>query len=478
MLRPLQAEVDALNQSMQDSGKALQEKFALTRELGRLKPELEHLQSQLTNHQAVVAEKNDLRHQLDSLEVEIENERRSRQRLQSKKESDVVNDLQTRLDNAERRLSTEKKDQQKSKKESDKEIKDLNTRNKRLEESLSKLQTSLQQTEGGRRDLQTELGDLRAQNRSDVKAPAPVARSRKSSSFAEQPAQKRRIEDISMEEMTVETPGNETGRSRQPAKKPGVTKAQLGQKSEFSITPFLKKSKKISFESPEPPDSRPPHDEGDEILANTSGEPVDEHLESSNDQLEAAPAYEPLGSEGDPLDDVDEDVPQQIGTSQEGTSRGKESGVSKAQSKPRGRPKAKPTVLAGDPKVVDALMDEQPVLSQAKRKPKGPGLTSRQPVIAKPEQPRLSDSREDSVLTTASNAELKRKKRKLMGAPRNTLFDDDDDEATTRPAKMSTGGIRRMKPTFGGRFGGSLAGGTTFSPLKRDKRGVNASFLG
>jgi hypothetical protein len=86
--------------------------------------------------------------------------------------------------------------------------------------------------------------------------------------------------------------------------------------------------------------------------------------------------------------------------------------------------------------------------------------------------------------TTANGAEAKKKKRKLLGAVK-TIFDEDDGEATKRPVKVILGPARTLagrQPSEaksglqGGQRGSSGAFGA-FSPLKKDRRGAQASFL-
>jgi hypothetical protein len=76
-----------------------------------------------------------------------------------------------------------------------------------------------------------------------------------------------------------------------------------------------------------------------------------------------------------------------------------------------------------------------------------------------------------------------KKKRKLLGGGK-TLFDEEDGEATKRPAKVALGPPRLLgKGGLTGAKGGLKRGlGTAsgfggFSPLKKDRRGIGASFL-
>ena len=76
-----------MNGVTQDSAKLLSERLALSRELSLLKPEIEHLKSQLANHKELLAEKLALERQLDALEVDLANEKRATQRALHRQEN-------------------------------------------------------------------------------------------------------------------------------------------------------------------------------------------------------------------------------------------------------------------------------------------------------------------------------------------------------------------------------------------------------
>jgi hypothetical protein len=84
----------------------------------------------------------------------------------------------------------------------------------------------------------------------------------------------------------------------------------------------------------------------------------------------------------------------------------------------------------------------------------------------------------------ADDVGAKKKKRKLLGEGK-TLFDEEDGETTKRPSKVNLGvprllgkgGLAGPKGGLRGGLGGSGNFGA-FSPLKKDRRGIGASFLG
>ena len=98
---------------------------------------------------------------------------------------------------------------------------------------------------------------------------------------------------------------------------------------------------------------------------------------------------------------------------------------------------------------------------------------------------------------TASGDGDKKKKRKVLGSTKTqTLFDEEDAEETAGPTQAAPAALKRKpsKVQLGAAGGGAknlakaplglkrvmlgaATASSTFSPLKRDRRGVGASFL-
>ena len=83
----LRTEVNALNVASTDATKLLAEKLTLARELNIVKPELEHLRSQSSTNQKLLSEKLSLQREVGSLQVELETEKRAVQRIKAREES-------------------------------------------------------------------------------------------------------------------------------------------------------------------------------------------------------------------------------------------------------------------------------------------------------------------------------------------------------------------------------------------------------
>ncbi|RVX73440.1 hypothetical protein B0A52_03082 [Exophiala mesophila] len=121
----LKAEVKALNAASADATKLLSEKLSLSRELNALKPELEHLKSQSSTQQKLLSEKLALQRELASVQVELETERRAVQRI--KERQTVQNDAesQAELDELTKDLARARREAQKMQREAAAEVDDL-----------------------------------------------------------------------------------------------------------------------------------------------------------------------------------------------------------------------------------------------------------------------------------------------------------------------------------------------------------------
>ncbi|KAI8673613.1 hypothetical protein NCS55_00682100 [Fusarium keratoplasticum] len=452
-LAALQMEIASLNDFRQESNKILQEKFALSHKLDQLQPELNHLKQQLETHRAVIAQKQDLERQVSSLEVELENEKRSKNRLQSKSRDD--DQWKDQLEEAKREL-------EKTKKEHSRELREVRGEVERLEGLL-------EETRSKRKHAQTDLKNTRAELevcRAELEAARKAAQSNKPAKKTvtmKEPGRKRRAQDMSLEDISIGTPGPDEATLKRPFNKRGAEHALVGEKSTFSITPFLNRTKNFS-------------DELSEIQSPTGNAPL---------------ASEPIV---DPEEDVDEAVePAQVEPAEDVMDLGGHAGVaSDAEDasaakgrKPRGRPRKAlddaPTtkknmpVTARKNKAAKPASKLEMVMEEAEA-----GELENKIVQVPKKVPELKSKVAESLFKPSNAAGLdadgRKKKRKILGGSNKTLFDEEDGETTVpRPAKIQLAPGRRLKAPLGG--ASSAFGGATFSPLKRDRRGVGASFL-
>ncbi|VTT71964.1 unnamed protein product [Fusarium fujikuroi] len=452
-LEGLKTEINSLNDFRQDSNKVLQEKLALTHKLDQIQPELEHLKTQLENHRAVVAQKQDLERQLSSIEVELENERRSKKRMQSKNHDN--DQVKEQLDEAKREL-------EKLKKEHTRELREVRGECDMLEGRVEDTRSKLKKTQGDLKDTRAELASCRAELEEARKALATSKTSKKSVTMKEHPIGKKRAQDLSMEDISIGTPGPDEATLRRPSKKRGAERALVGEKSTFSITPFLNRTKNLSENM---------SDELSELHSPTgkstgASEPV--AFQDVAPEPRDSMSMEPIEEAAEPDHQAEDDAAPE------------EEEQPKAQ-KTRGRPRK--------------ALDEAPTTKknmpvQAKRKARVAKTSSRIEMIAEVdeadvpetepiEKPKKVPGLLKSNPATASlrngndDADTRKKKRKMLGGGNKTLFDDEEAEPAPRPAKIQMGAGRRLKAPLGNVRG--AFGGATFSPLKKDRRGLNRS---
>ncbi len=508
----VQAELLSLNGVTQDSTKLLSEKLALSRELALLTPEVEHLRSQLAHHKEVLGEKLALERQLSTLEVELANERRAVQRAlqkQTAQDAETESDLRQQVQDLERKV--EKQCQEIDRSRARAELQDeteakLRQQVDKLEKELTAARSSRsdrQQEEESRRkfgdlekklathdkkisdelelvlrqrdELEAQLAEAQRELQAKAAKKEPPGKKQKSEGVAKKTAarslasRKRRANEITEEEPVLRTPTASESRLKRPIKKRGLDHTLVGEKSNFSITPFLNKT--MSF--------------ADTSIEFTAGL----GLKSVMDMEKTSSASE-LDTSGD---SAVVEAPASAGQTVRKLQLTKTTKVPLKDAKPRGG-------LATSAVLGDA--------APSKKNQKTPASAHRKAARSEPTLDRVMEETEDaedpsteqenqSADNTASyrptqrtgdtslssvGTEPKKKKRKLGAGGPKTLFDgdgEDDAEAVPVPAR------KRGKTAGSARGAGKRAvglvrtafAGASFSPLKRDKRGVTASFL-
>ena len=230
------AELNSLSTMSSDSTKLLTEKLSLARELAVLKPEVEHLRSQAMTQQNLLAEKLALQRELSTLQVELETEKRAVQRTKAKdtKSSEDESKLEAQIEELKKDLAKEKREAQKSDREARKQAADWDGQKSILESKLDAFRNKLRSTKEQLKETQTELEQAQA------------ARATRQAEFAEaRPSianpRKRPVARFDPD-ATIGTPGVA-------AKKPR-TSTMPGDKSTFSMTPFLNRTMSLAPESP------------------------------------------------------------------------------------------------------------------------------------------------------------------------------------------------------------------------------------
>ncbi|KAL2876364.1 hypothetical protein SGCOL_008364 [Colletotrichum sp. CLE4] len=499
----IKAEIESLNSLSQDSTKVPAEKLALSREVNAMKPELEHLRSQVAHQQNVIAEKLELERQLNMAEVELAAEKRAREQQTAQAEGDksAEDELRHRLKDAEKKLTTERREKEqlqeeletavsaakagqankkaerestqkiqemekmlsverrereKLRKEHDMALSEAQTQNEMLEQRLDTVKSKL-------RNAQEELKAVRAEL---VARPAAIPSAQlpaRAGGVKTLAGKKRRVEEVSMNDMSLGTPEDIT-RGRRPAKKKGLEQTMLGEKSLFSITPFLAKSKTLNVDAVAEEDEEADvsyiplsHQSQSQEVEVTAG--ADVEIEDAPEQLEELEEHE---------ESADKSA---LTKTTKANPKSKNDGESK---KPRGRPK----------KALTETSPNMPVqgVSSAVNKPHTTSNAPLEQVLEEPDADEPENVAPEKVVAAGKGEQEFKKKKRKLGGESATLFDDDDGEvppaATKRPGKVGMGAGRALGKTHLSMVRNAGAfGKKSFSPLKKDRRGVGASFL-
>jgi hypothetical protein len=295
------------------------------------------------------------------------------------------------------------------------------------------------------KEAQSELVQARAAAVKASRIEAPSKNSRKRAAL-----------EISAD-VNIGTPDGVADRRKRPAKRGRMDQTMVGEKSMFSITPFLNRTISVAPDTP-----------GDDSEAECSAR---EDLGNAQVSTEQSKMMEP------------ETQPEVVVT------------TPSAAPKSRGRKKATEKPVPKEKKI---LGEAKPSIKNKKVAPKKSrtintldmvteeGDENEEPEIL-PEKAQIPSklvTKAVPVQTKGAEEEPKKMKRKILGVGK-TLFDEDDGEATKRPVKVTLGAPRLLgKGGLAGPKGGMKGGIAAsngfggFSPLKKDRRGVGASFLG
>ncbi len=415
-----------------DSTKLLTEKLTLARELASLKPELDHLRSQVASHQTLLAEKLSLQRQLSTVQVELETEKRAAQRTLEKEGKSQAEDakLQSRVESLQADLAKERRERQRIECEAQKVSTELENKNTALESRLDAFRSKLKTTKEQLKETQTAL--QKAETSAIAASTRAAASANPAISVVRNP-RKRAAVEMDADTM-IGTPGD------LPAAKRNKKSSTLpGEKSMFSVTPFLNRSVSVVPGSP-----------ASEIGEKESGDNEELPTSPSRTSKTKVPVASELRGKGKSASStVPANKPGNLETVK----------ASKANSKPLPvrKPKAAPVL--------------EKVAEEDNDKNEGPA--------AAPIKPTASESVPDE--TVNEGIEMKRKKRKLLGGGLGkTLFDEDEGDVL-KGDKGIVGGVRGFgtlaRGGLGGTkflprtaFGASTSGFGAISPLKKDRK--------
>lgn len=184
--------------------------------------------------------KSKLEEKIESLQEELDRERKAAARAAKRAEGNAEVDSQ--LDELRQELSDEQKERARVEKTMQKAADEFQTQKATLEEKLSQFRTKLRSTKENLKQMEAELASAREEAAS---APVESRRSAKTAPMAKN-GMKRSGAQFDADATQLGTPGDG------PAQKRGRKAAgAVGEKSTFSITPFLNKTTSIVTESPE-----------------------------------------------------------------------------------------------------------------------------------------------------------------------------------------------------------------------------------
>jgi len=436
-----------MNGLSKDSTKLLTEKLSLVRELASIKPELEHLRSQASYQQTLLSEKLALQRQLSTFEAELETanvknssaKRATARGLASARDID----LQTELEELKKELLREKREREEYQKAAEIESSEWESRRAVLESKIDAMRTKLRAAKEQLKEVQAELAQTIA-----TASKVSIA-----SETRDAPAHARKRGATQMSDTAIGTPDGIAVRGKRGGgkrRKPDQT--SFGEKSMFSITPYLNRTVNMQPETPKDIQEAiaNPGASGESAAADfEDGDVLVENIRVPLTQMDASPSM--TTKPKSMVKPSRKPALKELRTDSKNNGRAtKKSRVAKLEKVPE----------------EDANENEDP----AQKKVSTLAKDSKNPILQIP-------------AVAVEEAEPKKKRRKLLGLSK-TIFDEDDGEATRRPAKVILAPARTLGKLGGKRDATSnglnapIAGFGAFSPLKKDKRGAQASFLG
>ena len=413
-----------------DSTKLLTEKLTLARELSALKHEVDHLRSQAESHQSLLAEKLSLQRQLSTLQVELETEKRATQRALAKEGKSQAEDarLESRLESLHADLAKELRERQMVERKAQKDSNESENRITTLESRLDAFRNKLKSTKEQLKEAQISLQTAQASQPSKSSRASALVNS--TTSLAGKP-RKRAAAQIDADTI-IGTPGDLPA-----AKKSKQGSTLIGEKSTFSITPFLNRTASVAPESP-----LSDHANGDDQ------EHIKGTIRLSGNNNHKATSEATTGPADMPDLVIEEQRP--------GILENAKTCKINSRAAPARKSKAAPTL--------EQVAEEN--------NENGGSMTSTSETAV---------TKDTSNEMSRGGLEMKRRKRKLLGGgPGKTLFDEDEGDALKGDRTM-LGGVRGFgtlgkgglgAPKFGPRkaIGPTVSTFGAISPLKKDRK--------
>lgn len=401
----------------ENSSRAVEENAALTKELRELRSEVKLLRLRVADDEKSASNQ----HQQKHLTPEPASKAQSKSNDSDDTNEEAIK-LQSMLDETTERIAEEERRRERMKVNHQKQLDESKRQNNKLEEQVLALERKL-------KDTQTELRELRQASHSGLK---------------DRPGDG----NISNQDAATKSPPPEKEKMprKRVARKRAAEQAKMGEKSTFSITPLLNKIK-------------------------GAGEATGRRSLTFDDIL---------------LQEGDDPSPLRVAkkTETRSTAAPGTGLVASTPLRPRDKLGSKPPETQPKPKATEATSDEVPTA-----KPTAP---SQDAGDEKPEDTKgegmlkAVDSKETALHkriklheSTATDRavefEQKKRRRKLINKA-NTIIEEDETGEGTQPTEAQPGRARKLKSGVGSAFNSGSAP-KPFSPLKRHKRGMNASFL-
>ncbi|KAI4288525.1 MAG: hypothetical protein L6R35_002218 [Caloplaca aegaea] len=424
-IETLKAELSSLHGVTMDSTKLLTEKLTLARELSNLRPEIDHLRRQAASNERLIAEKLSLEHQLGTSQLELEAEKKSMHRVLAREGKARVTDaeIESQLQVLQAELSGERRARQQSEREAQQASSIWEGYKTTLESRLESLKNKLKATKDSLDEAQRELQNARATAKPTVDTCSPTTYVKK---VAANP-RKRTATQVFADSM-IGTPGDVPVERRRK-----LSSALPGDKSTFSITPYLNRTVSVAPESPTEFTILAP--DGADVAE--AADPAQDGVSTKNRTAKAPTIQRHQRSKAPALD----------------TTKNRKSNLKAA------RDQGKPNLAARLEKVAEEEQGEN-----------GDALDSRGKAIELAVE-------DQSILR---GGEAKKKKRKVLGSLSDALFDEED-----RGTPKAGQGSRTLGSLIGGfpvrsKSRPLLAASSTsgngfgaFSPLKRNIRASN-----
>ncbi|EHK40527.1 hypothetical protein TRIATDRAFT_85599 [Trichoderma atroviride IMI 206040] len=406
---------------------SIEENAALAKELQDLRSEVKLLRLRAADDEKSESKS----HQQEYLAQEPASKSQSNSNNSNDTNEEVIR-LQSMLDKSTERITEEERHRERMKLNHQKQLYESERQNNKLEGKVLALEKKL-------KDAQTELREFRQASHSGLKD-----RPGDGLDSTQDAATKSHDRDQSPPAEKDKVPRKRVARKRT------TEQAKIGEKSTFSITPLLNKIKGTGGTTGRPSLTF------DDILLQEGDDPS---------PLRAAKKPEARSTAAAPATGL----------------------VASTPLRPREKLGSKSSETQSQPKATEVTSGKVPA---PKSSAPSQGTEDEKPEDAKGEGvSKAADSKEtalhkriklhESTTTTTTDRgvdlEQKKRRRKLINKA-NTIIEEDETGEAAQPTEAQPGRARKLKSAVGSAFSSGTAS-KPFSPLKRHKRGMNASFL-